>query len=154
MIIFISMLSFYLDGIFSINFSPLFTIVSLVLIYPFFKGNDYRYYKYIAIIGLLYDIAYFNTVFFNFFIFIIIGFIIKKLFYYLSVNWYISFIIAFVTIVLYRSITFLYYSIFYKLDFNSLLVSIYDSWAINMIYCLIIYLIAYFVSKKYRIVRK
>ena len=75
MIVFISIVSFFLDGILSkyisLNsiFLPLFTIVSLVIIYPYFNNNIYRYLKFVAIIGILYDITYLNTVFFNFFIY-------------------------------------------------------------------------------------
>ena len=82
MIILISIISFFLDGILSHYilpnslFLPLFTVVALVLIYPYFNNNNYRYFKYIALLGLLYDISYLDTLFLNFFIFIIIGFIV------------------------------------------------------------------------------
>ena len=81
MIIFISLVSFFLDGVLSKYISPnsiflpLFTIVSLVLIYPYFNNNNNRYFKYIAILGLLYDIAYMNMSFYNFFIFMLLVFI-------------------------------------------------------------------------------
>lgn len=71
MIIFISVFSFLLDGILSkylikTIFAPMLTIVSLVIIYPYFNNNNYRYLKYNAIIGLLYDIVYMDTIFYNF----------------------------------------------------------------------------------------
>ena len=106
MIILISITSFFLDGILSRYILPnsfllpLFTIVSLVLIYPYFNNNNYRYFKYIALLGLLYDITYLDTLFFNFFIFIVIGFVVGLFNYLLSNNIYINILITVTVIIL------------------------------------------------------
>ena len=107
MIVLISMISFFLDGILSRYilpnslFLPLFTIVSLVIIYPYFNNDNFRYFKFIAIIGLLYDIAYFNTLFYNFFIFIALGFVIGLINYLLSNNIYTNILMTVVIITIY-----------------------------------------------------
>ncbi len=159
MILIISIISFLLDGILSVYltggiFFPLLTICSLVLIYPFFKGNDQRYYKYIMILGFLYDIAYFNTALYHVFIFLVLGFIISFLFYYLSIQWHINLLITVLTIIFYRVITYLLFIITNDLDINLLFESIYNSLALNIIYTIFIYLTSYYFSKKYKIVRK
>lgn len=160
MIVLISMISFFLDGILSryilLNslFLPLFTIVSLVIIYPYFNNDNFRYFKFIAIIGLLYDIAYFNTLFYNFFIFIALGFIIGLINYLLSNNIYTNILMTVASITTYRIITFLI-TIIFKTSYplSELLQSIYSSLILNIIYCLIIYIITELYSKKNKILR-
>lgn len=160
MIVLISMISFFLDGILSRYilpnslFLPLFTIVSLVIIYPYFNNDNFRYFKFIAIIGLLYDIAYFNTLFYNFFIFIALGFIIGLINYLLSNNIYTNILMTVVSITAYRIITFLI-TIIFKTSYplSELLQSIYSSLILNIIYCLIIYVITEIYSKKNKILR-
>ena len=160
MIVLISMISFFLDGILSRYilpnslFLPLFTIVSLVIIYPYFNNDNFRYFKFIAIIGLLYDIAYFNTLFYNFFIFIALGFIIGLINYLLSNNIYTNILMTVVSITAYRIITFLI-TIIFKTSYSlsELLQSIYSSLILNIIYCLIIYIITELYSKKNKILR-
>ncbi len=161
MIVFISIISFMLDGILSRYilpnslFIPLFTIVSLVIIYPYFNNNNYRYFRYIAIIGLLYDITYLNTLFFNFFIFMIIGFVIGLFNYLLSNNLYTSILITTVSIILYRIINYFFVVIFKNQSFNflNLLESIYSSLILNIIYCITIYIATEWYSKKHKILR-
>jgi len=160
MIIFISLVSFFLDGILSKYISPnsiflpLFTIVSLVLIYPYFNNNNYRYFKYIAILGLLYDIAYMNMVFYNFFIFMILGFINIFIKYLLSHRLYINILITIILITVYRIINFIFANITIKnISCYHLFKSIYSSLILNIIYCIIIYLITEWYSKKHKILK-
>ena len=112
MIVLISVISFLLDGIFSnilsdTIFLPLLTIISLVVIFPYFNDNRYRYLKFIALLGLLYDIVYCNTIFYNFFIFMIIGFIVMFIDYLLSNNLYINILSSVACITSYRIINFM-----------------------------------------------
>lgn len=161
MIVLISIFSFLLDGILSRYilptslFLPLFTIVSLVIIYPYFNNNNLKYFRYVAIIGLLYDITYLNTLFFNFFIFVIIGFVVGLFNYLLSNNLCTSIIMSIITIILYRIINYLFVVIFknYSFDFMDLLESLYSSLILNIIYCIIIYIITELYSKKHKILR-
>jgi len=161
MIVLLSIISFVLDGIISSYipsnslFIPLFTIVSLVLIFPYFNNNYYRYFKYIALIGLLYDIVYLNSFFYNFFIFIILGFLISFLTYLLSNNWYINSFITIITIIFYRTITYLYLVLFKTLEFSfsALLEGIYSSLLLNIIYFIVAYIISEIYSNKHKIIR-
>lgn len=78
-------LSFILDGflsiyqfhIFSFSLLTLFTISSLVLIYPLLAHQPLRYFKIIIISGLIYDIVYTNTLFLNMLFFWLLAIIIK-----------------------------------------------------------------------------
>lgn len=159
MIIGISVVSFLLDGILShfiarnSLFLPLFTIISLILIFPYFRNNRYRYLKYIAILGLLYDIAYANTIFFHFFIFMILGILVILWFYFLSNTWYTNLGISFILIIVYRVVTYLFFVLFQNMTFSfqSLIKGIYSSLLLNIIYCLIIYFSTYPYRKKHKI---
>ena len=161
MIVVISLISFFLDGILSKYilsnslFLPLFTIVALIIIYPYFNNNNYRYFKFIAIIGLLYDITYFNTLFYNFFIFLILGFIVGLINYLLSNNLYTNLLITLINIIIYRFITFIFIIIFknHTYPFINLFQSIYSSLILNIIYCIIIYITTEIYSKKKHILR-
>ena len=162
MIVIVSSLSFILDGILSrylyssTFFLPLFTIVSLIIIYPYFNNHYDKYFRYLMIIGSLYDIVYFNTLFYNFFLFILIGFIVGFINYLLSNNLYTNILITSVSIVFYRFATYIFMVIFknFNFDINILIKSIYSSLILNIIYCIIIYLITEIYSKKHKIVRR
>ncbi len=161
MIILISIVSFFLDGILSRYilpnslFLPLFTIVALVLIYPYFNNNNYRYFKYIAILGLLYDIAYLDTLFLNFFIFMALGFVVGLFNYLLSNNVYIDVLITITVIILYRIINYLFATMFKNLSFSlfDLFKNIYSSLLLNIIYCIIVYILTEIYSNKKKILR-
>jgi len=161
MINILTIISFLLDGILSryinINsiFLPLFTIVSLIIIYPYFNDNNSRYFKYISIIGLLYDIVYCNTIFFNSFIFLILGFFIIMISYSLSNNIYVNILITMICISLYRIINYLFVVLFKNVDFTFIVLfkSIYSSLILNIIYCIILYLSSEYFSNKYKIQR-
>ena len=58
-------------------FTPLLTITSLVLIYPFFRKQEKNYYISLFITGIIYDLFYTNLLFFHAVIFLILGVIIK-----------------------------------------------------------------------------
>ena len=71
MIYIILILSFLLDGIlfslFSFNtpISPLFSLLSILIIYPYCDTNKKSYFICPALLGVLYDIAYSNSLFLN-----------------------------------------------------------------------------------------
>lgn len=160
MIIFVSIISFLLDGILSrylmgTLFLPLLTLVSIVIIYPYFRNNNYRYLKYLALIGLLYDIVYMNTVFYNFFIFLLLGIVVIIIEYILSNNLYVNCLISVTCIIFYRLINYLFFNIFrnYDITLNELLKSLYSSLLLNIIYCIAIYLITNYYSTKHKILK-
>ena len=86
----IVIISFFLDGIltnylpYMINdlslFTPYFTIVSLIIICPFFKKQINKYYILVGIIGFLYDLFYTNLLFANTIFFLLLALIIVYLY--------------------------------------------------------------------------
>lgn len=146
---YIVFISFLLDGIItnfirisSNVFIPLFTLTSLVIIFPYYH-KEKEYFKMCILFGFLYDIVFCNTLFINIGLFIMVGFVTKTLNYYLSNNILNNTIMLIINIILYR-ISF-YFILFlaniFKFDFMLLFKSIYSSFFINILYSFILYFI-------------
>lgn len=160
MIVFVSVLSLLLDGIISkyiisnTLFIPLFTIMALIIIYPYFHVS-YKYFRYCAILGLLYDIAYMNTIFYNFFVFMLLAYIISFFYYLFSNTLLITILISLIVICSYRIINALFLLIFKGgcISFNIFIESIYSSVILNVIFCVLGYILTNRYSKKHNILR-
>lgn len=115
-VILIAILSFVLDGALSIyneinffyiiSFKPLFVVVSLILIYPFFYKKYIAYYKACALIGLLYDLIYTNTIMFYMLIFLLLGFIIHRLYSFFESSFVSGVIFNLIIITIFHVLTY------------------------------------------------
>jgi rod shape-determining protein MreD len=157
MVLIISISSFLLESIFSniVSFNLLFSLVALVICYPFFNNNDFKYYSYAFIFGLIYDLSFTDTFLFNAFLFLLVALVIKRMNLSLSNNGFSIIIFTLVSIIYYRFLTFISLVIVGYLPFKLELLtrSILSSLAINLVYALIVYLIADYISKKYNILK-
>lgn len=153
MINLIVLLSFFLDGLLSIyqgpsffdiiSFKPMFTIVSLVLIYPFCLKNHPRYYKICIIVGALYDLLYTDTLVLNMVVFPLLGFIIYKLYIYFAENFLNTIIINIIVLGTYHVLIFLILCLIGYLSFDLSVLS-YNFIGIlltNTIFLIILYFI-------------
>ncbi len=133
-------------------FTPLLTLVSIFMIYPFFKKKEKNYFITIFIIGIIYDLLYTNLLFFNGVIFVIIGLLIKYIYktYEITPLRLILYLIILITsyesltsiiLLIYNVVPVTFYKVFYKI-INSLL--------LNIIYGELIYLIIKILPKKYK----
>lgn len=140
----VMLISFVLDGVFSnilkAPFLPLFSIVSLVVMENY-KKSEKNYLINCSILGLLYDLVYTNTLFLNSLSFLLIGFIIMFCFHFLTHRLDIELLGTTLSIVLFRTFSFLTYKMFYNTPSHLLLPSIYNSIIVNLIYCILIYLL-------------
>lgn len=160
--IIILIISFILDGILTnflpylVNdlsiFTPLLTVVSIFIIYPFYKKKEKKYFIILIILGLIYDLSYTNLLFFNAILFLGIGFISKYIYTNYEVTYIRLIIYVVILITIYESATaliiFLFqltpvtiYKVFYKISHSLLL---------NIIYIELIYLILNLIPKKYK----
>jgi rod shape-determining protein MreD len=157
MVLIISISSFLLESIFSniVSFNLLFSLVALVICYPFFNNNDFKYYSYAFIFGLIYDLSFTDTFLFNAFLFLLVALVIKRMNLSLSNNAFSIIIFTLVSIIIYRFLTFISLVIVGYLPFKLDLLtrSILSSLVINLVYALIVYLIADYISKKYNILK-
>lgn len=150
-------ISFFLEGMLSkyivMNspfFEPLFTLISFIIIYPYFHNHEGKYFSCLCITGLLYDIVYTNTIFFHGIIFLVIAWSIKKINSVISNNSINVAIISLIIIIFYRIVTYLILCLINYINFNikDLLYSIASSLILNMIYSIILYLITDYISRK------
>lgn len=136
-------------------FLPLFSIVALVIIYPYFKKERSNYYKVAAILGLFYDIVFTDTLILNLFLFLMTAYFITKMNYMLSNNYFNVALMTVLAIAFYRSISFFVLVIIGYLPFSwfALGRGIMTSLVLNVIYAVILYGITDFISHKYHITK-
>lgn len=155
----IIIVSFALDSIISniINihglFAPLLTLMSLIIIYPYYNGNKSSYYKAAFITGLFYDLIYTDTMIVHAIIFTLMAFIITKLNVILAGNWLNDTIIAVICIIIYRLVMYGLLLINGNIELNTsyILESIYSSLILNIIYIIIVFNITDKISTKLKI---
>ena len=131
-------------------FEPLTTIVALVIIYPYFRKYENRYYYLLFGTGLLYDIMYTNTFLLNAIIFVILGVVIKHANKLFSSNFINISLVTAVTIIIYRIITYLILCIinYLSFDIKDLFFSLTSCLLLNMIYSIILYMIIEFIYQR------
>ena len=145
--IFLIILSFFLDGVLSIYaegtlFLPLLTIMSLVITGPYIESKK-KYYIMAGVMGLMYDIIYTETPFINMIFFIIIAFAIKYFIKYINNHAINNAILGLLIIVIYRLGTYMFLNMlgYIVFDPNELWVTIYSSLITNVIYIVLTSLI-------------
>ncbi|MDO5569695.1 MAG: hypothetical protein Q4G04_06330 [bacterium] len=158
----ILIISFFIDNISSnliaytlTNSSILmtiYTVVALVVIYPYFD-NDKKYLILTLAFGLLFDIASSNTFLLNTTIFFLIALIIKFIYMFLSDNVLTTIIISVIAIVLYYLLSYFIVIIVNYGDYPIFLLweAIYKSLIMTIIYSVILYFIAQILYNKFNI---
>jgi len=157
---FILILSFLLDGILTnflgfmpgnlTLFTPMLTITSLVLIYPYYEQNNKQYLITIFILGVLYDLFYTNLFLASGLIFLVLGFLIKVLYKQFSMNWFKVIIYTVLTILIYELSIVLFILLFNLVPMNieRVIYKLSHSLLLNIIYAEIFYLLLR-LSKRY-----
>lgn len=161
MIYIILIVSFLLESVLSNLVSmgsiliPLFLLTSLVLLYPYFKNNNFNFIIICLISGILYDIIFSDSLFTNTLSFPICGGFIILGYNYINYNIYSSNILNIVILILYRIVTYLILCIIEYISFNEniLLSGISKSLLINIIFGVIMYIIIDKISKIFSIKR-
>lgn len=155
-------LSLIIDGILSnifpytINnlslFTPLLTLISIYLIYPFYKKKEQKYMKTLFLTGIIYDLLYTNLIFYNAIIFTIIGIISKYIYKHYEIN-YLNIIIQIILIVtIYESLNALIIILFnlVPMSISRLFYKITHSLLLNIIYSELLLLIINILPNKYK----
>lgn len=156
----ILIISFILDGILTnflpyidlSLFTPLLTLTSIFLVYPFFKKKEVKYFIIVAIVGILYDLFYTNLLFFNCFLFLLIGYITKLIYKNLEISpiKIILYIIGIISV--YEIVTALIILILnlVPVTISKVFYKITHSLLLNIIYAEVIYLILKLIPNKYK----
>jgi len=159
MIVAVIIISFILDSIvsnfISLNslFMPLFTLMSLIIVYPYFNGKIKYYLVTCFITGLCYDLIYTDTIVIHGFLFLLTGFIITRLNLIFSNNYLNVIIMAIITIIFYRVVSYGLLLITNNIPFSFviLLKSIYHSLILNIIFIFLAFMITDRISFKFKI---
>lgn len=130
-------------------FIPLFTLTSLVIIYPYFKKKNFNYLIVCLILGIFYDISFADSVFVNTICFGLIGGLNIFIYNYVKYNIYTSNIINIIIIITYRIISYIILLSINYIVFNGNMFfkGIYSSLLINIAYGIILYLIIDLLAK-------
>ena len=156
----IVIISFFLDGILSnflpymlgdvSLFTPYFTLISLIVIYPFFKKRTKDYFILIGVVGFLYDLFYTNLLFTHAIFFLLIGYIVSFIYKKMELNLLTNLFLIIFVIVFYQIIFSLSLFIFnvVPITIENVLYLISHSLILNIIYGEIIYLICKYLPHK------
>ena len=157
MVIVIFVLSFLLDGALSnvIPMSslwvPLFSVVSLVLLCPYLKRQDYDYYIAAVLLGICYDFVYTDTFFLNAIMFFGISFFNRMMMKHWTFDYLRVMLLLILNILFYRVGIYVILIIigYFNWDSFQLWKGIYSSIFLNMIYGTLIYAVIYFVEHRF-----
>lgn len=132
-------------------FTPMFTVVSLLFIYYFFRKRERHYYIFSFILGVVYDLIFTNLLFYNGILFLAISFIVTILYKYLDINYFNVILDVLIIIVIYELFNFIIIFIFNLafVSFYRLFYKIIHSLVLNIIYAEVVYLIINLLPKKY-----
>lgn len=158
----ILVVSFLLDGILSnflpymvgdlSLFTPMFTIVSLVIIYPFFTKKLKYYFITCFLVGLVYDFMYTNLLFYNAVLFLAVGLILMFLYRYIRPSWLSLILFIVVVIAGYECMNAIVILAFQlvPMTFYRLLYKISHSLLLNLCYGEILYFIIWLLPERYK----
>ena len=133
-------------------FTPLFTVVSIIIIYPFFRKREKnKYLITLAMTGLIYDLLYTNLLFLNMIVFVILGFCTMLSHKYLDTNFIMILIKTIALIILYQALNSFYFWIFQvvPVSWNDFLYLVEHTLLINIIYAELGYILIRILPKKY-----
>lgn len=159
----IVIISFLLDGILSNYlpymlgdlslFTPYFTLVSIIVIYPLFVKKLKNYYILVGITGFLYDLFYTNLLFTNTIFFLLVTYIITFLYKKMALNLLTNIFIVILSLFIYHAIFVLCLFIFnvVPIKFEKFLYLILHSIILNVIYGEVLYLICKYLPTKRRL---
>lgn len=155
----IIILSFILESVISslvsLNslFLPLLTLMSFIIVYPYFNGNIRKFLIVCFITGIFYDLIYTDTIIIHGFLFLIIGYLIAKLNLIFSNNYINVVIMGTICIIIYRIISYGLLLITANISFDIMLLlkSIYHSLILNLLYVCLLYIITDQISVKFKI---
>lgn len=158
----ILIISVYLDGLLSLFlpyipgqlsiFTPMLTLVSLLIIYPLYRKKEKKYFIILFITGIIYDLLYTNLLFYNALVFVLFGFIIKFIYKNLDVSSIKLIFYEILIIVAYELLISLFILIFnlVPISINEIVYKITHSLLLNLIYSELLYLVIKIIPKRYK----
>ncbi len=123
-------------------FTTIYTIITLVVLYPYFDNNK-KYYMLLVIFGILFDIIYTNTFLLNIVLFFIVSLFVRFINYHLATNLLNINIISIIAIIIYHLFSYFILEVIGYLQYPFMLFIniISHSLIMTIIYTTILYLI-------------
>jgi len=132
-------------------FTPLLTVVSVFMIYPFFRKKEVNYFILVAITGIVYDLLYTNLLFFNALLFLVIALLSRFIYKNYGITFIILIIYIVIIVAIYEGLTALLLLLFNLVPITISRVSykINHSLILNIIYGEMILLLYKIIPKKF-----
>lgn len=145
--IFIVLISLIFENIFNLYFSklnyitPLFTLISLIFVFPYFKNSKKDFYIFSLLVGLIYDLVFTNFYIINSILFLLISIVIFYVLKNHEYNLLMIVITSILSIFLYNILLYLILNLYNYTNYSLIDLSyILKSFLIgNIFYCFIIY---------------
>ena len=133
-------------------FTPLFTLISISLLYPYYRKKEKEVFIIIFITGFIYDLFYTNLLFINGLLFLLIGYLSKFIYRRYEIDYFKLIIYITLIVVVYESSLVLIILIFnlVPVTLTKLLYKISHSLILNIIYGELLYFILNNLPKKYK----
>lgn len=140
---------FFLDSVNTSLFSTIYILIAFVILCPYFYEKR-KFFLWIMIFGLLFDIIYTNTFILHMVLFLLLGIFIQFLHSFLANSLFNNILISLGTIFLYYTLTFFFlfisnYNGGMMLSFGKIL---YSSIFMTIIYSAFLYWIVRFILQK------
>lgn len=160
--VFIIVIAFIFDGVLTnflpympndlSLFTPLLTLTTIFLIYPFYKKKEISFYLIIFFLGIIYDLFYTNLLFFNAILFLEIGLLTKYIYKNFDINYLKIIFYIIMIITAYEATSALLILIFnlVPITLEKLLYKLTHSLLLNIIYAEIVYFIIQMLPSKYK----
>lgn len=131
-------------------FTPLLTLTTIFIIYPFFRKKENKYYIISFLVGIIYDLFYTNLLFYNAILFLLVAIITKYLYKNFEISYLKLLIYIPIIITIYESFQVLIILSFklVPITITKLGYKISHSLLLNVIYGEIIYFINKHIKRK------
>lgn len=133
-------------------FTPLFTLISIFIVYPLYRKKEKEYFISIFILGFVYDLLFTNLLFFNAVLFAFIGFIIKYIIKNFELGYIKIIIYVLLIVIFYESLTALFLGVFniVPITIDRLIYKITHSLLLNIIYSELLFIIIKLLPKRFK----
>ena len=133
-------------------FTPLFTLVSIFIIFPFYRKKEKTYLITAFLLGFCYDLFYTNLVFFNAVLFFFIAYLSMRVQKIFPIHFFSIILYTILIVSVYEGISggilFLYNMV--PVTFSKILYKISHSILLNVIYVEVIYFILNLIPKRFK----
>lgn len=133
-------------------FLPLFGILSLLIIYPYFK-RDEKFVQFTLILGLVYDLVFSSVLFLNLGLYFTMSFVVIFLEKGITNTFFNINLSTIILIVLYRTLQSAVIWVFgvYEITILSWFESVYSSLLINAVFVSILYVLTNKIARRFKI---